>query len=67
VLHVGASGNYNPFSTYRILTVGNELTGAFNGVTSNFAFLTPELIYDYAKKTVDLKLSRNDMNLPTRL
>ncbi len=66
VLHVGASGNYNPFSTYRILTVGNELTGAFNGVTSNFAFLTPELIYDYAKKTVDLKLSRNDMKFANK-
>jgi len=59
VAHIGATGNYNPRSTYTILDAGT-LTGAFGSVTSDFAFLNPKLIYDYAAGTVDLELVRND-------
>lgn len=60
VAHIGASGNYNPRSTYTILTAGGALSGAFDTVTSNFAFLTPDLRYDYGAGAVDLALVRND-------
>nr|WP_236016213.1 autotransporter domain-containing protein [Brucella endophytica] len=59
VAHIGANGNYRLRSTYTILSAGT-LNGAFEGVTSNFAFLTPELSYDYGQGTVDLELNRND-------
>lgn len=59
VAHIGATGNYNPRSTYTILDAGT-LTGAFGSVTSDFAFLNPKLVYDYAAGTVDLELVRND-------
>ncbi|MDJ1159934.1 autotransporter domain-containing protein [Chelatococcus sp. SYSU_G07232] len=61
VAHVGYAGHYRPSSTYRILTAGTGLTGAFAGATSDFAFLTPSLIYDYGTFTVDLRLVRNDI------
>ncbi|WP_297800712.1 autotransporter-associated beta strand repeat-containing protein [uncultured Brevundimonas sp.] len=59
VAHIGATGTYNPRSTYTILDAGT-LTGAFGSVTSDFAFLNPKLVYDYAAGTVDLELVRND-------
>lgn len=60
VAHIGANGNYDIRSTYTILSAGGGLSGSFDDVISNFAFLTPELIYDYGAGTVDLQLSRND-------
>ncbi|WP_167518119.1 autotransporter domain-containing protein [Brucella pseudintermedia] len=60
VAHIGANGNYDIRSSYTILSAGGGLSGSFNDVTSNFAFLTPELIYDYGAGSVDLRLSRND-------
>ena len=59
VAHIGATGNYNTRSTYTILAAGS-LTGAFGAVTSDFAFLNPNLLYDYAAGTVQLELVRND-------
>lgn len=59
VAHIGANGSYDLRSTYTILSAGT-LNGAFDGVTSNFAFLTPGLLYDYDLGTVDLELARND-------
>ncbi|MGH6762629.1 MAG: autotransporter outer membrane beta-barrel domain-containing protein [Phyllobacterium sp.] len=59
VAHIGANGNYDIRSTYTILSAG-VLNGAFEGVTSDFAFLTPNLIYDFAAGTVDLELARNN-------
>ncbi|MDH7799844.1 MULTISPECIES: autotransporter domain-containing protein [unclassified Beijerinckia] len=59
VVHIGASGPYRLNSTYRILSADGTLSGQFDGVSSNFAFLTPSLIYDYAGRTVDLTLERN--------
>ncbi|WP_266076981.1 autotransporter domain-containing protein [Brucella intermedia] len=61
VAHIGASGNYDIRSTYTILSAGT-LTGAFEDVTSDFAFLSPDLIYDYGDGTVDLRLTRNDID-----
>ena len=59
VAHIGATGAYDLLSTYRILSAGGTLTGTFDDVSSDFAFLTPNLIYDFAAGTVDLALARN--------
>jgi outer membrane autotransporter protein len=50
------SGSYRPSTTYTILTATGGRSGAFSGVTSNFAFLTPTLGYDV--NAVTLTLSR---------
>lgn len=60
VVHIGATGEYDLHSTYTILAADGTLSGAFEGVSSDFAFLTPNLIYDYAVGKVDLGLLRND-------
>lgn len=60
VAHIGADGNYDLRSTYTILSADGVLSGAFEGVTSDFAFLNPDLLYDYGAGTVDLELVRND-------
>ncbi len=39
-------GSYARNTTYAILSAGGGLNGAFSGVTSNLAFLTPTLRYD---------------------
>ena len=39
-------GNYNRGTTYTILSAGGGVSGAYSGVTSNFAFLRPFLGYD---------------------
>ena len=59
VTHIGATGHYNPRSTYTILKAG-QLTGTFGSVTSDFAFLNPTLIYDHSAGTVKMDLLRND-------
>lgn len=59
VTHIGATGNYDLRSTYTILAAG-QLTGTFETVTSDFAFLTPQLLYDYGAGKVDLELNRNE-------
>ncbi|OZI30767.1 hypothetical protein CAL29_22530 [Bordetella genomosp. 10] len=58
VVHVGTDGNYAPFRTYTILTADGGLSGAFDTVQSNYAFLTPTL--SYTANDVDLTLERND-------
>ena len=60
VVHVGADGSYKPFSTYTILTADGGLDGTFGGVTSDFAFLTPNLLY--VGNDVQLTLLRNDID-----
>lgn len=60
VAHVGANGNYDLRSAYTILTADGTLSGTFDEVSSDFAFLTPDLLYDYGAGTVELELSRND-------
>ncbi len=39
------TGEYQPLTTYTILNAGAGVTGKFEGVTSNLAFLSPELSY----------------------
>lgn len=60
VAHVGAAGDYALRASYRILSANGRLTGAFDTVMSDFAFLAPTLSYDYDAGTVDLALTRND-------
>ena len=54
---LAGAGNYNPYTTYTILTASGGVTGSFSDVTSNLAFLTPTLTYD--PDDVELKLTRN--------
>ncbi|MBN9217224.1 MAG: autotransporter domain-containing protein [Mesorhizobium sp.] len=57
---LAAAGNYAPATTYTILTANGGLSGAFSGVTSNFAFLAPSLTYD--ANNVYLTLDRNSID-----
>lgn len=61
VLHIGADGDYDVLSTYRILKADDGLVGAFGDVSSDFAFLTPVILYDYDDFAIDLHLARNDV------
>ncbi|GMG94315.1 outer membrane autotransporter barrel domain-containing protein [Cupriavidus sp. TKC] len=65
VAHVGASGDYQLRSTYTILTADGALSGKFDSVTSDFAFLAPSVSYDYAAGKVMLDLKRNDIGFAT--
>jgi outer membrane autotransporter protein len=57
---MGGPGKYNPLSTATILSAQDGITGRFNSVSSNLAFLTPELSYD--TNDVYLSLTRNNVN-----
>ena len=52
-----ASGIYRPVTTYTILQ-GASVTGAFDNVTDNLAFLDPSLVYN--PDSVQLVLTRNN-------
>ncbi|AVG43664.1 autotransporter outer membrane beta-barrel domain-containing protein [Achromobacter insolitus] len=60
VAHIGANGNYGLRSSYTILAADGALSGEFDAVTSDFAFLKPTLAYDYDGRRVTLDLARND-------
>nr|WP_187148360.1 autotransporter domain-containing protein [Janthinobacterium sp. Marseille] len=62
VVHIGANGKYQLRSTYTILTAGGKLSGKFDKVKSDFAFLDPKLLYDYGVGKVDLELVRNSVD-----
>lgn len=53
-----ASGTYGTENHYAILT-GASITGSFDTITNNFAFLSPDL--SYGSTRVDLNLMRNDI------
>ncbi len=53
---VAGSGNWAPSTQYKIIEAGN-LTGTFGSVSSNLAFLTPQVTY--ASNGVTLDLQRN--------
>ncbi len=57
---LAGSGTYNPTTVYTILTSTGARTGAYDAVTSNFAFLSPELTYD--PNNVYLTLTRNNVD-----
>lgn len=52
-------GDYLPQTQYEIVTAGGGVTGTFEDVTSNLAFLTPTL--SYGPNAVTLTLTRNDI------
>ncbi|WP_445657613.1 autotransporter domain-containing protein [Achromobacter sp. NCFB-sbj8-Ac1-l] len=56
---LGGQGTYLPSRRYTILTADGGLTGAFSGVTSNLAFLSPTLGYDASH--VYLTMTRNQV------
>ena len=58
---LAAPGAYNPRTTYAILTASGGVSGRFDGVTANLAFLSPGL--RYLPDAVDLTLTRNDVPL----
>ncbi|WP_246413124.1 autotransporter outer membrane beta-barrel domain-containing protein [Rhizobium indicum] len=60
VTHVGMNGDYQPFSTYTILTAAGGINGTFGAVTSNYAFLSADLSYD--PNNVYLEIERNDIS-----
>ncbi|MDD7972033.1 autotransporter domain-containing protein [Roseinatronobacter alkalisoli] len=62
VAHIGASGEYDLRSSYTILSADGTLTGTFDNVSTDFAFLNPDLTYDYGARTVNLALVRNDID-----
>ena len=55
---LAANQAYRTVTQYTILSAQGLISGHFDGVTSNLAFLVPSL--DYAANTVSLKLRRND-------
>jgi outer membrane autotransporter protein len=56
---LAGAGHYAPQTRYTILTATAGRTGAFDGVTSNLAFLDPSLSYDATN--VYLTMRRNDI------
>ncbi|ARS28896.1 autotransporter outer membrane beta-barrel domain-containing protein [Sphingomonas sp. KC8] len=56
---LAAAGDYAPRTSYAIIVAGDGVTGTFDAVTSDLAFLTPALIY--ASNGVVLTMTRNDV------
>ena len=56
---VAGSGDYPRQSQYSVLQADGGISGRFATVSSNLAFLTPELSYD--ADNVELQLLRNDL------
>lgn len=57
VVALGQNREYQPSTTYTILSAGNGIVGRYGAVSSNFAFLTPTLAYQ--PQAVELTLTRN--------
>jgi len=57
---LAGAGKYVPTTRYTILSAGGGRSGVFSGLTSNLAFLTPELSYDL--NDVYLTLTRNSVD-----
>ncbi|MFE1600043.1 autotransporter domain-containing protein [Methylobacterium sp. ID0610] len=60
---VAQNGSYQPRTLYPILTAAGGVSGRFDSVSSNLAFLTPTLRYQAGE--VDLTLTRNDIPFAT--
>ncbi|EPO6699661.1 TPA: autotransporter domain-containing protein, partial [Pseudomonas aeruginosa] len=59
VLVNAESGEYSPKSQYTVLSAGGGVSGQFDSIYANFAFLDPNLSYDISN--VSLALVRNDV------
>jgi autotransporter-associated beta strand protein len=57
---VAGAGTWAPRTRYTILSAAGGVQGRFDGVSSNFAFLTPFLSYEPG--AVTLTLARNDLD-----
>lgn len=62
VRHVGYPGAYGPSSTYTILTAAGGVTGRFDAIETDFAFLDASL--DYESDAVLMLLERNAVSFP---
>jgi autotransporter-associated beta strand protein len=56
---LSGGGEYNPHTAYVVISAAGGVTGSFEHVTTDFAFLTPALTYD--ANHVNLTLDRNDL------
>ena len=56
---LAGAGTYSPLSDYLILESAGTVTGTFDGVNSNLAFLDPTLVY--TTDEVHLQMRRNDI------
>ncbi|WP_377594047.1 autotransporter domain-containing protein [Pseudochelatococcus lubricantis] len=57
------TGSYDPRTRYTILTADGGVTGRFEGVNANLAFLSPSL--SYGATNAFLTLTRNDISFAT--
>lgn len=57
---LAGAGDYAPATDYTILSAAGGISGAFGGVTSNLAFLTPSMAQD--TNDIILRLTRNDVS-----
>jgi autotransporter-associated beta strand protein len=56
---LAAGGTYGKSTTYTILNASGGVSGAYAGVTSNLAFLTPSLAYDANNVFLTLSIASN--------
>ncbi|MBU1384141.1 MAG: autotransporter domain-containing protein [Alphaproteobacteria bacterium] len=62
VRHIGLTGEYRPEATYTILTAVGGVTGAFDAIETDFAFLDASLTYQ--TNAVLMTLERNAIPFP---
>lgn len=62
-LVLGQAGNWAPRTDYTIIDAGQGVTGQFDSVAANLAFLTPTL--SYGANAVTLTLLRNSVDFTT--
>jgi fibronectin-binding autotransporter adhesin len=56
---LASNGTWAPNTSFNIITAGGQVSGKFDQVSSNLAFLTPSLVY--TSNAVSLLLTRNDI------
>lgn len=56
---IAAGSGYDPLTDYTVLSAGAGVTGRFDSVGSDFAFLSPDMLY--SGTGVTLRLLRNDV------
>jgi autotransporter-associated beta strand protein len=62
VVSLADGAAWNPLTRYTLITSEGGVTGRFNTVSNNLAFLTPTL--EYAATSVTLALARNEVAFP---
>ncbi|WP_157792987.1 autotransporter outer membrane beta-barrel domain-containing protein [Bordetella genomosp. 8] len=58
VVHIGPDGNFSTARDYVIVTAAGGLTGSFQNVASNYAFLDPQLSYGANAVTLRMQLKQ---------